>query len=90
MSTPNKITPQRIQELLDNAETEEHTFWGKELAVSYKLPNGFTLLGRAACVDPANFNLEIGRRVARKKVEDELYLVEGYKLQEELFQAGVL
>jgi hypothetical protein len=86
----NRVTLDQIAKLLDEAETEEHVFWGKCLVVSYKLKNGFTLEGSGSCVDPSNFNLEIGRRVARKKVEDQMWLLEGYKLQEELFKAGVL
>jgi hypothetical protein len=86
----NRVTIEKIQKLLNEAETEEHVFWGKVLVVSYKLPNGFTLEGVGSCVDPANFDLEIGRMIARKKVEDQMWLLEGYKLQEELFKAGVL
>jgi hypothetical protein len=59
----NRVTQEQIDALLDGAETEEHTFWGKELVVSYRLPTrgGFTVSGRAPCVDPANFDLEIGQ-----------------------------
>ena len=86
----NTVTPQRILDLLDSAETQEHVFWDKELAVSYRLPNGFTILGRAACVDPKNFSFEIGRRVARKNAEDQLWQLEGYLLQNQLHDAGEL
>jgi hypothetical protein len=60
-------------------------FWSKELLVSYKLPNGFIISGRAACVDPTNFNLEVGRTVARKQAETTLWMLEGYLLQDYLY-----
>lgn len=80
----NRVTPEQIKALLDAAETQETVFWDKEVVVSYKLPSGFTVLGRGACVDPTNFNIEIGRQVARKQVEDQLWQLEGYLLQNKL------
>ena len=85
-----KVCQEDIDALLDNAEVEEHTFHGKELVVSYKLRDraGFTLSGRGAVVDPANFDLDIGRAVARQDASNKLWLLEGYLLQLRL--AGVI
>ena len=88
--TENKVTQEQINHLLDNAPTQEHVFWEKELVVSYLLPSGFTVTGRAPCVDPKNFDIEIGRRVAREKAEDTLWQLEGYRLQLELHAEGKL
>ncbi|MBD2489030.1 Gp49 family protein [Aulosira sp. FACHB-615] len=86
----NRVTPEQIAALLDSAETQEHVFWSKELVVSYKLSNGFTICGRGACVDPANFDIEIGRRVARENAENQLWQLEGYVLQNKLHEQGAL
>ncbi len=82
-----KVQASHIQKMLDEAETQEHIFWGKELVISYKLANGFTVSGRGACVDPANFDAEIGRKIARKQAEDQLWLLEGYLLQNKLYDS---
>ena len=82
--TIKKVTKAHIDAMLDAAETQEHVFWGKELVVSYRLENGFTILGRAACVDPAGFDIEIGREICRRDAEETLWLVEGYRLQLEV------
>ncbi len=84
------VTKEQIDDLLDRAETQECTFWEKELAVSYKLPSGFTVLGRAACIDPKNFDIEIGRKFAREDAANQLWKLEGYLLQNRLFDSGVL
>jgi Phage protein (N4 Gp49/phage Sf6 gene 66) family len=84
----NRVTIEEIKALLDSAETQEHVFWEKELVVSFKLTTGFTVTGRGACIDPANFNLEIGRRVAREDAENQLWQLEGYRKQIELHEAG--
>ena len=80
----NRVTSEQIEALLEAAETQEVVFWNKEVVVSYKLASGFTLLGRGACVDPANFDIEIGRKVAIQQVKDQLWQLEGYLLQNKL------
>lgn len=80
----NRVTQEQIDALLDSAETQEHTFWDKELVVSYRLESGFTVTGRGACVDPANFDIEIGRKVAREDAANQLWKLEGYRKQLEL------
>jgi len=82
----NKITPEHIAELMATVETQEATFFGKEVVVSCRFPtrNGFTVIGRGACVDPANFDIEVGRKVAMKEVEQKLWMLEGYLLQQRI------
>lgn len=53
------------------------------------LPNGFTVaIGHSACVDPANFNAEIGTRVATEdalaQARKKLWELEGYALKKAL------
>ena len=81
----NTVTQQQIDALLDNAKTEEHLFHGgKSWIISYQLENGWTVDGRAAIVDPAGFDIEIGRRVARQNAASQLWALEGYLLQNKL------
>lgn len=87
----NSITADHIKRMLDSAHVEEHVFHGnKELNVSYKLDSGFTITGRAAVVNPDNFDLLIGRRIARQRAEEQLWLLEGYRLQCDLYREQVL
>jgi len=90
MSSQNKITQEQIDALLDSADTQEVIFWDKDLIVSYRLPCGFSIIGRGVCVDPANFDIEIGRKVARDDAANKLWEIEGYRLQLELFERGLL
>lgn len=45
------------------------------------LKNGFEIIGTSACVDPNNFNFEIGKKYAREKAIDQIWMLEGYLLQ---------
>ena len=48
------------------------------------LKNGFTVTGESACASPENFNAEIGRKIAREKAREKIWLLEGYLLKEKL------
>jgi len=86
----NTVTEQQIENLLNSATTEEQVFHGKEVVVSYQLPSrgGFTVTGRGACVDPTNFDIEVGRKVAREDVANQLWKLEGYLLSVNLYLAN--
>lgn len=86
----NTVSQEAIEYIIDTAITEEAVFWGKELVVSYKLQNGFTVLGRGACVDPKNFDIEVGRKCAREMAINKLWELEGYLLQNKLWESGEL
>ena len=45
------------------------------------LKNNFEIIGTSACVDPNNFNFEIGKKYAREKAIDQIWMLEGYLLQ---------
>ena len=81
-----KVHGGQIQAMLKEAETQETIYFGKCLVVVYKLKNGFCLVGVGGCVDPENFDLEVGRQVAEGQVIDQLFKLEGYLLQNQLFQ----
>jgi hypothetical protein len=48
------------------------------------LKNGFTVTGESACASAANFNPEIGRRLAREHAVNKIWPLMGYELRERL------
>jgi hypothetical protein len=48
------------------------------------LRNGFTVTGESACASPANFNAEIGRRIARQHAVEKIWPLLGYELRTRL------
>ena len=74
-----RITPGHIDSLC--SETQYHRFPGTNTIVCcIKLTNGFTVTGESACVDPSNFDEEIGKKVAFNKARDKIWVLEGYLL----------
>lgn len=50
------------------------------------LKNGYSVRGESACVDPRNFNVEIGKGLAYEQAFDRLWPLEGYLLAESRYQ----
>jgi hypothetical protein len=82
----NKVKESYLVNMLLKADVQEHVFWGKTLVASYKLENGFTLIGVGSCVCPNNFDSNIGRKVAFEDVLNQLWKLEGYVLQNKLHE----
>ncbi len=49
---------------------------------SLTMKNGYSVRGESACVDPRNFNLDIGKSLARQDAFRKLWPLEGYLLAE--------
>ncbi|WP_413373313.1 Gp49 family protein [Paenibacillus taichungensis] len=81
----NTVTKEQVQEIMENSEFEVfHKVFGKQCIVVAKLPNGFTVVGESACVDPSNYDETIGANIARSRIENKIWELEGYKLQNTL------
>lgn len=49
------------------------------------LKNGFQVVGKSACADPANFNAELGQKIAYDDAFRQIWALEGYLLREQLY-----
>lgn len=77
------VTQLEIDELMASAKLEVFASFGKAVVVVAMFPTrgGFVLSGMGACVSPDDFNYEVGRYEALKKIEDQLWQLEGYRQQ---------
>lgn len=68
-----------------------HVFPGTTLTVCCLiLDTGFTVTGESACIDPATFDSEVGRGIARDEAINKLWQLEGYRKQAQLHDQGEL
>lgn len=78
-----RLTPDKINAaILGEAY---HIFPGTTLTVCcLTLRNGFTVTGESAAASPANFDAEIGKKIARENARQKIWALEGYALRERL------
>lgn len=79
------VTKDRIDALLAGSTAHFNKLHGTTTVCQIVLQNGFTVaIGTSSCVDPSNFNYELGMKYAKedalKKAEDKLWELEGYRL----------
>lgn len=80
--------PRLTPALIDAAirDVQYHVFPGSMMTVCcLTLQNGFTVIGESACASPANFDAEIGQKVAFDKARNEIWKLEGYLLRDRLW-----
>jgi hypothetical protein len=82
-----RITPAHIDAKI--AAEDYHVFPQTLLTVCcLTLANGFTVTGESACASPANFDAELGRKIARGHARDKIWALEGYLLKQSLSETG--
>ena len=84
----NKVTGNQIEELLKRAKVKASTVEDKVTIVNVTLESGFIITESAACVDKANYSEEVGRDICMGKIRDKLWELEGYRLQDALFNGA--
>jgi len=80
--------PRLTPALIDAAIKSEdyHIFPGTTLTVcALTLQNGFIVTGESAAASPANFDVELGRKIARDNARNKIWAFEGYLLRQKLY-----
>lgn len=81
--TAPRVTPETV----DATISGEH-YWtpdGTTLTVCVLvLRNGFTVTGESACASAENFNVELGKKIARDNARQKIWALEGYALRNKL------
>ena len=76
-----KVTKEQVQALIAASKVEDVKLGEKSTVVSVTLPNGFVIIQSSSCVDPANYDHELGKKICLERVEDKVWELEGYLLQ---------
>lgn len=84
--TAPRVTKERILSLV--TKEQYHVFEGSTFtSCLLTLRNGFTVHGESACASPENFDVELGRKIARDNAVNKIWMLEGYALRERLSNA---
>jgi hypothetical protein len=87
----NTVTIEQVKENMQDVIVRTLDDFGKPCTyVTVRMKNGFTLRESTTCVDPANYDENIGKEICLKKIEDKIWFLLGYQLQEDLYRSGEL
>ncbi len=80
-----KITEAHVNRLIEESETEEIKLGNKTTVVALTMPNGFVIVESSSCVDPDNYDHDLGVSICIKRIKDIIWKVEGYRLQNDKY-----
>jgi hypothetical protein len=87
----NTVTIEQVKENMQDVIVRTLQDFGKPCTyVTVRMKNGFTLRESTTCVDPANYDEEIGKEICLKRIENQIWFLLGYQLQEDLYRSGEL
>jgi hypothetical protein len=76
-----RLTPEMIDATIVN--DAYHHFAGTTVVVCcLTLSNGYSVTGESACVSPSNFDITLGRQIARDNAREKIWQLEGYLCKE--------
>ena len=75
------ITKAQIDDLIAKSTRTDTKMGEKTTVVCLRLPNGFEVIESSGCVDPANYNHDLGVQTCMRRIIDKVWLLEGYRLQ---------
>jgi len=80
-----RLSPEKIDAVI--AGEDYHVFPGTTLTVCcLTLKNGFSVIGESAAASLENFDVAIGRKIARSNARDKIWALEGYRLKTKLLE----
>lgn len=75
----NKITIDIVKNFIKTTEVTK--IGEKTTLIRAILANGYELIEYSSCVDPKNYDEELGTQLAMKKIEDKVWMLLGFLLQ---------
>lgn len=79
--TAPRVTMEHIESLV--VKEQFHVFEGSAFtSCLLTLKNGFTVHGESVCASPENFDVELGRKIARSNAVNKMWVLEAYLLRE--------
>lgn len=81
MPNANTITKAFIDELIAASKRLDTKLGEKTTVVHLTLPNGWEMVETSGCVDPANYNHDLGVATCMRRLVDRVWQIEGYRLQ---------
>lgn len=81
----NTVTKNEVMANMRDVVCRTEEVLGKPVThVSVRMKNGFTLHETTTCVDPENYDERIGRRICLQRIEEKIWFLLGYALQDRL------
>ena len=81
----NRVTIEDVKANMQNVKARTEREFDKPVTVvTVRMRNGFTIRESTTCVDPDNYDERVGIEICLKKIEEKIWFLLGYELQNNL------
>lgn len=77
----NTVTQAQIADIISRSVITDTKMGDKTTLAHCKLPSGFEIIESSSCVDPANYDHDMGKKICLERITNRLWMLEGYLLQ---------
>ena len=85
METKKTVSKEEVLDNMKDVMVKTVYEFGKPVTyVTVRMNNGFTLRESTTCVDPKNYDEEFGKKICLEKIEDKVWFLLGYQLQQKV------
>lgn len=81
---PVGVSIKRVEEVMNHSKVVVYRAFDKCTVVVCQLPSGFVIVESSSCVDPKNYNEQMGIEICMNRIKDRIFEMEAYKLQEDI------
>lgn len=81
MPNANTVTVERINSIIAGSVATAIKMGEKTTVLLLRLPNGFEVVESSGCVDPANYDHDMGTKICMERIRSKVWMLEGYRLQ---------
>jgi len=74
-----KVLESEVEKIIDTSLIQFQTMGLKTTVVTLTLPNGFEITESAACVNPTDYDVQIGKEICLRRIKDKIWELEGYR-----------
>lgn len=82
----NKVTEKQIDKIIQAGSVEIQDLSDKTTLVKFRTEDGFEIVATSSCVDPKNYNRDVGAKICMDQIKNKLWEYEGYLLSKKLYK----
>lgn len=82
----NKVTEKQIDKIIQAGSIEIQDLSDKTTLVKFRTKEGFEIVATSSCVDPKNYNRDVGAKICMDQIKNKLWEYEGYVLSKKLYK----
>lgn len=80
----NTVTEEQIEDIFSKMKIDAFRRGSKTTVIVAELECGFVITEFSSCVDPKNYDHEVGKALCLDRIKSKIWELEGYRLQVEI------